>query len=159
MISADVAASFSIWRLASGVLEESAWADSHDTEETGYFLQTDTERTNRDDCNRAGDPDNLLVLERLYAQTPKPENQSGRFRGLLKSQITRDHLTDLVRSDQSAADLASPPRENLTPSNAIRISPKGKHISLGGMEIVDISLKLQMFGYVVFSNPCLWCKE
>lgn len=93
-MSADVAASFSIWRLVSGVLEESAWADSHDAEETGYFLQTDTERTNRDDCNRAGDPDNLLVLERLYAQTPKPENQSGQSRGLLKSQSTRDHMTD-----------------------------------------------------------------
>lgn len=81
MVGADVAASFSIWRLVSGVLEESGLADSHDAEETGYFPQTDAERTNSDDWDRAGDPDNLQtdVLERLYANANghvEPENES-----------------------------------------------------------------------------------
>lgn len=81
VIGADVAASFSMWRLASGVLEESGGADGHDAEETGYFPQTDAERTKRADCDRAGDPDSLQtdVLERLYAYAHRhvePENES-----------------------------------------------------------------------------------
>lgn len=43
VIGTDVAASFSIWRLVSGDLEERGLADGHDAEETGYFPHTDAE--------------------------------------------------------------------------------------------------------------------